>query len=64
MRPKLTRISLISGATHGTNLVSLLGNPMIMQIARRLATADEKQISSLFRKIIINFIKHGFVLSI
>ncbi|XP_021206187.1 carboxylesterase 1C isoform X1 [Bombyx mori] len=49
-----------SGATHGTNLVSLLGNPMIMQIARRLATADEKQISSLFRKIIINFIKHGY----
>ncbi|KAG6440565.1 hypothetical protein O3G_MSEX001330 [Manduca sexta] len=48
-----------SGAVHGTDLVSLLGNALMLQVARRAATNDEKRLTSQFRQYIINFAKYG-----
>lgn len=51
--------ALITGAVHGSDLVSLLGDAMMLQVARRPATAEEIRISSQFRNHIVNFIKFG-----
>ncbi|KAM3967917.1 carboxylesterase 4A [Aphomia sociella] len=48
-----------TGAIHGTDLIALLGDALMLQVARRRSTPDEKQISSLFRQYITNFIKFG-----
>ncbi|CAD0194781.1 unnamed protein product [Chrysodeixis includens] len=48
-----------SGAAHGTDLVSLLGDALMLQVARRPSTVDEKRVSLLFRRYVTNFIKFG-----
>ncbi|XP_047985334.1 pyrethroid hydrolase Ces2a isoform X1 [Leguminivora glycinivorella] len=48
-----------TGAVHGTDLVALLGDALMLQIARRPATRDERRISSMFQKYITNFVKFG-----
>lgn len=48
-----------TGAVHGSDLVSLLGDSMMLQVARRPPTANEKRVSSLLRKHVVNFIKFG-----
>ncbi|KAJ0182542.1 hypothetical protein K1T71_001911 [Dendrolimus kikuchii] len=50
-----------TGAVHGSDLVSLLGDSLMLQIARRPATVEERRISSQFQQYIINFIKYGAV---
>lgn len=50
---------LSSGAVHGTDVVALLGDALMLQIARRPSTQDEKRFSAYFRKYIANFIKFG-----
>ncbi|CAG4978850.1 unnamed protein product [Parnassius apollo] len=49
-----------SGAVHGADLIALLGDALMLQIARRPASDSEKRISSLFRKYIANFVKFGY----
>ncbi|CAB3240598.1 unnamed protein product [Arctia plantaginis] len=49
----------LTGAVHGSDLVTLLGDAMMLQVARRPATAEEIRISSQFRNHIVNFIKFG-----
>ncbi|CAK1602006.1 unnamed protein product [Parnassius mnemosyne] len=49
-----------SGAVHGADLIALLGDALMLQIARRPASDSEKRISSLFRKHIANFVKFGY----
>ncbi|XP_023939521.1 pyrethroid hydrolase Ces2a [Bicyclus anynana] len=48
-----------TGATHGADILSLLGNSLILQVARRPASQNEKRLSILFRKYITNFVKFG-----
>ncbi|XP_026319419.1 carboxylesterase 1C [Hyposmocoma kahamanoa] len=48
-----------TGAVHGTDLVALLGDALMLQIARRPTTQEEKRFSTNFRKYIANFIKFG-----
>ncbi|CAH2050372.1 unnamed protein product, partial [Iphiclides podalirius] len=49
-----------SGATHGADLIALLGDALMLQIARRTASDSEKRISAVFRKYIANFVKYGY----
>lgn len=55
---KLT-IRKITGAVHGSDLLSLLGDALVLQVARRPATVDEKSFSAIFRRYIVNFVKYG-----
>ncbi|XP_039755632.1 acetylcholinesterase-like [Pararge aegeria] len=48
-----------TGATHGAEIMTLLGNALMLQIARRTATQSEKKLSMQFRNYIINFVKFG-----
>ncbi|XP_028156079.1 carboxylesterase 4A [Ostrinia furnacalis] len=48
-----------TGAVHGTDLIALLGDAFMLQIARRPATQEQKRISVKFRQYIVNFIKFG-----
>ncbi|KAI5640549.1 carboxylesterase family domain-containing protein [Phthorimaea operculella] len=48
-----------SGAVHGTDLVALMGDTLMLQVARRRANSDEKRISLMMQKYIANFIKYG-----
>ncbi|XP_021188868.3 carboxylesterase 1C [Helicoverpa armigera] len=48
-----------TGAVHGSDLVSLLGDALMLQAARRPATKDEKRMSSILRQYVVNFIKNG-----
>ncbi|XP_038208093.1 uncharacterized protein LOC119829586 [Zerene cesonia] len=49
----------MTGAMRGTDLIALLGDAMMLQVARRPASNDEKHISSKYRRYIINFVKFG-----
>lgn len=49
----------ITGAVHGADLIALLGDALMLQVARRHATQEEKRISSLFQQHIVKFIKFG-----
>ncbi|CAG4964936.1 unnamed protein product [Colias eurytheme] len=49
----------VTGAMRGTDLIALLGDAMMLQVARRPASNDEKYISSNYRRYIINFVKFG-----
>ncbi|XP_013177364.1 PREDICTED: carboxylesterase 1C isoform X1 [Papilio xuthus] len=49
-----------TGAVHGADLIALLGDALMLQIARRPATDSEKRISSIFRKYIANFVRFGY----
>ncbi|XP_013135083.1 PREDICTED: carboxylesterase 1C isoform X2 [Papilio polytes] len=49
-----------TGAVHGADLIALLGDALMLQIARRPATDSEKRISSVFRKYITNFVRFGY----
>ncbi|XP_041975021.1 acetylcholinesterase isoform X2 [Aricia agestis] len=46
-------------AVHGTDLLALLGDPLMLQVARRRIAQNEKAISNLYREYIISFIKYG-----
>ncbi|RVE40991.1 hypothetical protein evm_014359 [Chilo suppressalis] len=48
-----------TGAVHGVDLIALLGDALMLQVARQSSSQDQKQITSLFRQFIINFIKFG-----
>ncbi|KAJ8736387.1 hypothetical protein PYW08_007043 [Mythimna loreyi] len=48
-----------TGAVHGSDLVSLLGDALMLQVARRPATQEEKLVSFLLRRHLVNFIKFG-----
>ncbi|XP_072943817.1 acetylcholinesterase-like [Epargyreus clarus] len=48
-----------TGAVHGSDLIALLGDALMLQVARRPASKGEKRISSIFRKYFVNFIKFG-----
>ncbi|XP_075972368.1 acetylcholinesterase [Anticarsia gemmatalis] len=48
-----------TGAVHGSDLVCLLGEPMMLQVARRPATTQEKRMTFLLRRHLLNFIKFG-----
>ncbi|XP_052759019.1 carboxylesterase 4A [Galleria mellonella] len=48
-----------TGAIHGTDLIALLGDALMLQIGRRRSTPNEKLVSSIFRQYIGNFIKYG-----
>ncbi|XP_013191167.1 acetylcholinesterase [Amyelois transitella] len=48
-----------TGAVHGSDLLALLGDTLMLQIARRPATTEEKQISALFQQYITQFVKYG-----
>ncbi|KAL0901557.1 hypothetical protein ABMA27_006782 [Loxostege sticticalis] len=48
-----------SGAVHGADLIALLGDAFMLQIARRPSTQNQKRISVLFRQYIVNFVKNG-----
>ncbi|XP_059050456.1 carboxylesterase 1C [Achroia grisella] len=48
-----------TGAIYGADLITLLGDALMLQIGRRRSTSDEKRISSIFRQYIGNFIKYG-----
>ncbi|XP_068626616.1 carboxylesterase 1C-like [Battus philenor] len=49
-----------TGAVHGADLIALLGDALMLQIARRPATETEKRNTVLFRKCIANFVKFGY----
>lgn len=55
----ITRKLLAPGATHGADLLALLGNSLMLQVARRPSSQHEKQVSIYFRKYITNFVKYG-----
>ncbi|XP_053616535.1 acetylcholinesterase [Plodia interpunctella] len=48
-----------TGAIHGSDLLALLGDTLMLQVARRPTTNEEKQISALFQHYIIQFVKYG-----
>nr|WGO51732.1 putative antennal esterase CXE37 [Ectropis grisescens] len=48
-----------SGAVHGSDLLSLLGDALVLQIARRPPGIDQKRFSAVFRRYIVNFVKYG-----
>ncbi|XP_045486302.1 pyrethroid hydrolase Ces2a [Pieris rapae] len=48
-----------TGAVNGADIIALLGDAIIHQVARRPPTNDEKQISTFFRYYIMNFVKFG-----
>ncbi|XP_069360191.1 acetylcholinesterase-like [Maniola hyperantus] len=48
-----------TGATHGAELLALLGNALMLQVARRPSSENEKLLSIQFRKYIINFVRFG-----
>ncbi|CAG9796630.1 unnamed protein product [Diatraea saccharalis] len=48
-----------TGAVHGVDLIALLGDALMLQVARQPSDQDQKRITSLFRQYIINFIKFG-----
>ncbi|XP_022822269.1 carboxylesterase 5A [Spodoptera litura] len=48
-----------TGAVHGSDLVSLLGDALMLQVARRPPTKEEKRVSFLLRRHLINFIQFG-----
>uniref|UniRef100_A0A2H1W623 SFRICE_006852 n=1 Tax=Spodoptera frugiperda TaxID=7108 RepID=A0A2H1W623_SPOFR len=48
-----------TGAVHGSDLVSLLGDALMLQVARRPSTKEEKRVSFLLRRHLINFIQFG-----
>ncbi|CAH0724848.1 unnamed protein product, partial [Brenthis ino] len=48
-----------TGATHGAELIALLGDSLMLQVARRPASQSEKEISNKFRQYVTNFVKFG-----
>ncbi|VVC87497.1 unnamed protein product [Leptidea sinapis] len=50
----------VTGAVHGTDLIALIGDALMLQVARRPATSDEKRMTKYFRRFVVNFIKFGF----
>lgn len=42
--------------------MALLGDALMLQVARRPASRDERIISSVFQKYITNFVKFGYVI--
>lgn len=55
----LTVRGVFTGAVHGTDLVALLGDAMLLQVCRRPATPVEQHISTVVRRYFVNFIKFG-----
>ncbi|CAH2102562.1 unnamed protein product [Euphydryas editha] len=49
----------LTGAMHGSELIALFGDPLMLQIARRPMSQSEKEISIKFRKYIKNFVAFG-----
>lgn len=47
------------GAAHGAELMSFLGEAMLLQVARRLPTAAERQASATLRRYLVNFVQYG-----
>ncbi|XP_050343443.1 carboxylesterase 4A-like isoform X1 [Nymphalis io] len=48
-----------TGATHGAELLAVLGDALMLQIARRPTSQNEKEIFNKFRKYIKNFVTYG-----
>lgn len=55
----MTNFTTFTGAVHGADLIALLGDPLMLQVARRPMAQNEKDISNTFRKYITNFVKFG-----
>lgn len=52
---------LFAGAPHGSELIALFGDALMLQIARRPMSQKEKEVSSKFKKYIKNFVAFGSV---
>lgn len=55
-----SNFTIFTGAVHGAELIALLGDSLMLQVARRPMSQNEKEMSNVFRKYLTNFVKFGY----